>query len=105
MKKFSLFAILLGFNIALGACSDDDAAPVVKNEIFQLPEKAYVLAEQSRRAIVIRDAETHRNIWSWDPYTACVPAAQQGWFVNPSEVKPVFNRRYILMTASGELWL
>ena len=101
MKKFSLFAILLGFNIALGACSDDDAAPVVKNEIFQLPEKAYVLAEQSRRAIVIRDAETHRNIWSWDPYTACVPAAQQGWFVNPSEVKPVFNRRYILMTASG----
>lgn len=65
MKKFSLFAILLGFNIALGACSDDDAAPVVKNEIFQLPEKAYVLAEQSRRAIVIRDAETHRNIWSW----------------------------------------
>ena len=88
MKKFSLFAILLGFNIALGACSDDDAAPVVKNEIFQLPEKAYVLAEQSRRAIVIRDAETHRNIWSWDPYTACVPAAQQGWFVNPSEVKP-----------------
>lgn len=101
MKKFSLFAILLGFNIALGACSDDDAAPVVKNEIFQLPEKAYVLAEQSRRTIVIRDAETHRNIWSWDPYTACVPAAQQGWFVNPSEVKPVFNRRYILMTASG----
>ena len=61
MKKFSLFAILLGFNIALGACSDDDAAPVVKNEIFQLPEKAYVLAEQSRRAIVIRDAETHRK--------------------------------------------
>ena len=63
MKKFSLFAILLGFNIALGACSDDDAAPVVKDQIFQLPEKAYVLAEQSRRAIVIRDAETHRNIW------------------------------------------
>ena len=47
MKKFSLFAILLGFNIALGACSDDDAAPVVKDQIFQLPEKAYVLAEQS----------------------------------------------------------
>ena len=56
MKKFSLFAILLGFNIALGACSDDDAAPVVKNEIFQLPEKAYVLAEQSRRAMRRRTA-------------------------------------------------
>lgn len=101
MKMISLFAVLLGFNIALGACSDDDAAPDMKNELFQLPEKAYVLAEQSKRAIVIRDAETQRNIWSWDPYTACVPSAQQNWFVNPSEVKPVFNRRYILMTASG----
>lgn len=101
MKKITLFALLLGFNITMGACSDDESAPIVKNEPFQLPAKAYVLAEQSRRAIVIRDAETHRNVWSWDPYTACVPAAQQDWFINPSEVKPVFNRRYILMTASG----
>ena len=31
MKKFSLFAILLGFNIALGACSDDDTAPAIQN--------------------------------------------------------------------------
>ena len=74
MKKLSLLAVLLGFNIALGACSDDET-PDVKNELFQLPEKAYVLAEQSRRAIVIRDAVTQHNIWSWDPYTACVPAA------------------------------
>lgn len=102
MKKITLFALLLlGFNITMGACSDDESAPIVKNEPFQLPAKAYVLAEQSRRAIVIRDAETHRNVWSWDPYTACVPAAQQDWFINPSEVKPVFNRRCILMTASG----
>ena len=55
MKKISLLALFLGFNIALGACSDDDSAPVVKNESFQLPAKAYVLAEQTRRAIVIRD--------------------------------------------------
>ena len=101
MKKISLLALFLGFNIALGACSDDDSAPVVKNESFQLPAKAYVLAEQTRRAIVIRDAETQRNVWSWDPYTACVPSAHQDWFINPSEVKPVFNKRYILMTASG----
>ena len=85
----------------MGACSDDDAAPVVKDQIFQLPEKAYVLAEQSRRAIVIRDAETHRNIWSWDLIRLVFLLPNRVWFVNPSEVKPVFNRRYILMTASG----
>lgn len=38
MKKLSLLAVLLGFNIALGACSDDET-PDVKNELFQLPEK------------------------------------------------------------------
>lgn len=101
MKIVSLLAALLGFNIALGACSDDETTPVVKNQPFQLPKSAYVLAEQTRRAIVIRDADTQRNVWSWDPVTACVPAAHQAWFVNPSEVKPVFNKRYILMTASG----
>ena len=101
MKKLSLFAILLGLTISLAACSDDDTIAVAQNKPFQLPEKAYVLAEQSRRAIVIRDAETNQNVWSWDPYTACVPSAHQNWFINPSEVKPVFNKRYILMTASG----
>ena len=101
MKIFSLLIVLLGFNFMLGSCSDDDTTPIVKNELFQLPENAYVLAEQSRRAIVIRDAKTHNNVWSWDPYTACVPAAHQAWFGNPSEVKSVFNKRYILMTASG----
>lgn len=101
MKKLSLFAILLGLTISLAACSDDDPIAVVQHKPFQLPEKAYVLAEQSRRALVIRDAETHRNVWEWDPYTACVPSAHQNWFINPSEVKPVFNKRYILMTASG----
>ena len=101
MKKYNLFALLLGFNVALGSCSDEDTHPALKNEPFQLPAKSYVLAEQTKRAIVIRDAETNLNVWSWDPYSAKVPAAHQGWFVNPSEVKPVFNNRYILMTASG----
>ena len=66
MKKLSLLAVLLGFNIALGACSDDET-PDVKNELFQLPEKAYVLAEQSRRAIVIRStsnrARSFLSLW------------------------------------------
>lgn len=101
MKKLSLLAAFLGLTIALGACSDDDSAPIIDKPVVEVPENAYVLAEQSRRAIVIRDAATQQNIWNWDPYTAQVPAGRQAWFVNPSEVKPVYNRRYILMTASG----
>lgn len=51
MKKISLLALFLGFNIALGACSDDDAAPIVKNESFQLPAKAYVW--QSKQNVLL----------------------------------------------------
>lgn len=102
MKKVSLLGILLACFMSAGACSDDHEPQVVTDRVVvEIPENAYVLAEQSRRAIVIRDADTQQNIWSWDPYTAQVPAGHQSWFVNPSEVKPVYNRRYILMTASG----
>ena len=101
MNKFSLLILFFGFNLVVGACDGNDTIPEVKKEVFQLPDNAYVLAEQSSRAIVIRDAETQKNIWSWDPYSANISSAHQNWFINPSEVKPVFNRRYILMTASG----
>ncbi len=61
MKKFSLFAILLGFNIALGACSDDDAAPVVKIKSFNFRKRLMywrsnpdgLLSSGMRRRIVI----------------------------------------------------
>jgi len=103
MKNIKTFAIILLLNMVLGAsCSDsDDGIKTEKTKEFTMPDKAYVLAEQTRSAIVIRDAETGVNVWSWDPYTAAIPSSQQSWFVNPSEVKPVYNKRYILMTASG----
>lgn len=101
MKKINLLLFLWGVNILLGACENKDVPPVKIDKPFQLPAKAYLLAEQSRRAVIIRDAEMHHNVWEWNPYTARIPAGQQSWFVNPSEVKPVFNKRYVLMTASG----
>ena len=92
MKKPSLLAAFWGLMIVLGACSDDEnSIPEQDKPMVEIPENAYVLAEQSRHAIVIRDANTQQNIWSWDPYTAKVPAAHQRWFVNPSEVKPVYS--------------
>ncbi len=101
MKKIKLLLFLWGVNIVLGACSDENTPLVTIDKPFQLPSKSYLLAEQARRAVIIRDADTHQNVWEWNPHTARIPAGQQGWFVNPSEVKPVYNKRYVLMTASG----
>ena len=53
MKKFSLFAILLGFNIALGACSDDDAAPVVKRLMYWRNNPDGLLSSEMRRRTAI----------------------------------------------------
>jgi hypothetical protein len=95
---------MMSCSILLGACSDNESTPLDTDSddtVFQLPEKAYVLAEQARTAIIIRDAETQQNVWSWDPVSAGVPYSSQSMFNNPSEVKPVYNNRYILMTASG----
>lgn len=103
MKKTITTTLLLSLCVLSGvSCSEGDCeAEAVKTTAFTLPDKAYVLAEQARSAIVIRDAETGVNVWSWNPYTARIPSSQQSWFVNPSEAKPVGNRKYILMTASG----
>lgn len=103
MKNKKAFFAILSLNLFLGASCSDSDCNTIKEETkpFTMPDKAFVLAEQARSAIVIRDAETGVNVWSWDPYTAEIPSSQQSWFVNPSEVKPVYNKKYILMTASG----
>lgn len=101
MKYRIFYTLILSVGAMLASCSDDDNTVPQLEQPFVMPDKAYVLAEQSRRAIVIMDAETNRNVWSWDPYTAGIPYSNVELFKNPSEVKPVFNKRYILMTASG----
>lgn len=77
----------------------DGAYVHAKNSV--VPEKSYVIAEQSKRAIAIVDANTGDMVWSWDPYMAGIPLEHLDFFINPSEVKPVYNKKYILMTASG----
>lgn len=82
-------------------CSSSDESEANSPSPFTLPDKAIVLAEQASKSVVILDASTYRTVWSWNPEKAGVPSNCQTWFHNPSEVKPVFNNQYILMTASG----
>ena len=84
-------------------CSSSDESEANSQSPFTLPDKAIVLAEQASKSVVILDASTYRTVWSWNPEKAGVPSNCQTWFHNPSEVKPVFNNQYILMTASGGL--
>lgn len=98
MKNYTLIilSVLLFF-----CCSSNDEPEPQTNNPFKLPEKSVVLAEQANASIVIIDSKTYQTVWSWNAAKAGIPSERRIWFSNPSEVKPVFNNRYILMTASG----
>ena len=93
--------LLVSLVLAAGSCTEKPDVTTEPAPVIRIPEKAYVLAEQADTAIVILNAETKVDVWKWTPATAGLPKEQREWFVNPSEVKPVFNGRYVLMTASG----
>lgn len=62
--------------------------------------KTIAIAEQSNRAFVIAQ-ENGTILWKWEAASSSIPASKQIWFHNPSEVKPVYNGKYLLVTASG----
>lgn len=63
--------------------------------------KCIVLCEQSRHRIIIVDTEANRIVWEWTAEKSNVDRDHVNWFDNPDEAKPVYNNKYILMTASG----
>lgn len=101
----ALSFFVLGLGLVFQSCTDDEnyQRPATRpyKPLTALPAKSFVLTEQARTAIIILDAATQHVIWEWTPVEAKIPAGFQKWFVNPSEAKPVYNNKYILMTASG----
>lgn len=97
--KYLLFTALCA--IMFVCCSSNNEPEQTGNKAFQLPVKSIVLAEQATKSIVILDASNNQTVWTWSPEKASVPSNCLTWFHNPSEVKPIFNNQYILMTASG----
>ena len=63
--------------------------------------KCIVLCEQSQHRIVIVDTESNRIVWKWTAQESNIDRDHVKWFDNPDEAKPVYNNKYILMTASG----
>lgn len=108
MNRFKIKALsltVLGLGLMFQSCTDDESyqRPTTRpnKPLTALPAKSFALAEQARNAIVILDAATQQVVWEWTAVEAKVPAGFSRWFVGPTEAKPVYNNKYILMTASG----
>lgn len=97
MKKI----IFIFLSVILFLCCSSDYESISVDESVDIPERSIVLAEQATKSVVIINADTYQPVWSWNAVQAGVPTEHQIWFTNPSEVKPVYNGQYILMTASG----
>lgn len=64
-------------------------------------KQCIVLAEQLFNRAAIADVNTKQIIWEWRPEQSNVKPAHLKWFTNTSDVKPVYNGQYLLLTASG----
>jgi hypothetical protein len=64
-------------------------------------KQCIVLAEQLYNRAAIADVNTQQIIWEWRPEQSNVKPAHLKWFTNTSDIKPVYNGKYLLVTASG----
>ncbi|TZF81482.1 hypothetical protein FW774_18145 [Pedobacter sp. BS3] len=65
-------------------------------------EKCVILSEQSQNRIAIVDLPSKTMIWEWSAaMNTTIPAAHIQWLSSPTEAKPVYNNKYILLTGEA----
>ena len=73
-------------------------------DTFQVADckRCMVLAEQIQPAVVIVDAgRSGQVMWSWYPGESNIAPAHVPWFAQIDDVKPIYNRQYLLITSSA----
>lgn len=79
---------------------EPEPTPDDTDKIYEC-EHPLLLTEQAQGRILIVDADTRETLWEWRAASAADMPDATSLMRLPSEVKAIYNRRYILATASG----
>ena len=64
-------------------------------------KKCLVVSEQLKDRVAILDVNSGNLIWEWTPQKSNVPYEHWSWFRLIDEAKPVYNGKYLLITATN----
>ncbi|MEN0052552.1 MAG: DUF6528 family protein [Mucilaginibacter sp.] len=64
-------------------------------------KKCIIMAEQQVQRVAIADIDKREIIWDWIPAKSNIKPEHVKWFTAISDAKPVYDMKYILVTASG----
>ena len=64
-------------------------------------KRLIIMADQSANRVAIADVDSRSIVWEWVPTASNVRREDAKWFTNISDVKPVYDNKYVLTTASA----
>jgi len=97
---FILFALLLQF-ISSSCSKEEISKPVVKRTYTIKSDRPIIICEQLEDRVIIVDSASQNIIWEWVSAKSGLPTDHISWFKHIDEAKPIYNKKYILVTASA----
>ncbi|HTE09582.1 MAG TPA: DUF6528 family protein, partial [Chitinophagaceae bacterium] len=64
-------------------------------------KKCMLLTDISQHRIVIANTESQSIIWQWNMKQSNIDKKYLKWFINYSDVKPVYDQKYLLISSSA----